>query len=426
MPFETPPGTGPRRIAIVGAGVSGLGAAYALAGDDHVVLFEAERRLGGHARTVTAGRTRESAVDTGFIVFNDRNYPNLTALFRDLDVPSKASDMSFGASFDGGAYEYALRGLNGLFGQRRNLARPAHWGMLRDILRFNAGAGAALTRPDMTLGDLLENLGVGDRVRDRYVLPFSGAIWSATPAEMLAFPAASFVRFFQNHGLLSASGHPQWMTVDGGSRIYVEKLKARLDAMRVDIRAGAPVEAVWGGAAPRLKARGGEPETFDAIVLACHADQSLAMLADPEPDLRRILGSLRYKPNRAVLHDDARLMPRRRRCWSSWNYVGDGAAPAIGVTYWMNRLQDLRADQNFFVTLNPPTDIPDERIFDETSFAHPQFDRAALDAQADLPTVQGRNGLWFCGAYARYGFHEDGLASGLDVAAGLGAVPAWA
>jgi len=426
MPFEMAIGPERKSIAVVGAGISGLGAAYALAGLHDVTVFEAERRFGGHARTVLAGRGRDIAVDTGFIVYNERNYPLLTSLFRELDVPTKASDMSFAATFDGGRLEYGLRGLKALFAQRRNAVRPAYLGMLRDILKFNREAESALDRPDMSLGEFLDRLGVGEAFRRWYILPFSGAIWSATPQEMLAFPAATFVRFFKNHGLLAATGQPAWRTVEGGSRAYVELMAAALEAKGATLHAGAPAEAVLPGDRPQLRIAGAAPQTFDAIILACHSDQALRLIDRPDEDQARILGALRYKANRAVLHDDPRMMPKRRACWSSWNYIGDSDRSTIGVTYWMNRLQSLPADQPLFVTLNPPADIPDERIFDASEFAHPQFDRAAIAAQADLPEIQGRGGVYFAGAYARYGFHEDGLASGLDAARRLGATPAWA
>lgn len=426
MPFDEPIHRERRKIAIVGGGISGLGAAYALADRHDVTLFEAESRLGGHARTVFAGREQEIAVDTGFIVYNERNYPNLTALFRDIDAPTKPSDMSFAATFDDGALEYGLRGLKALFAQRLNLVRPAYLAMLRDIMRFNRDAGLALDRPELSLGDFLDELRLGRPFRDWYILPFSGAIWSATPEEMLSFPAATFVRFFQNHGLLAASGQPAWRTVDGGSRAYVSRLEALLKSKGVAIRTGAAARAVDQGARPTVAVDGAAPEAFDAVVLACHSDQALRMLSAPDGDQRRVLGALRYKANTAILHDDPRLMPRRRACWSSWNYVGAGERQAIGVSYWMNRLQSLPEAQPLFVTLNPPRDIPDEHIFDAYEFAHPQFDRAAIAAQTDLPEIQGRGGVYFAGAYAKYGFHEDGLASGLAVARLLGATPAWA
>ncbi len=407
-----------KRVAVVGAGVSGLAAADALSQQADVVVFETEKRLGGHARTVIAGRDRDTPVDTGFIVYNERNYPRLTALFAELNTPTKPSDMSFSASFDDGRLEYDLRGASGVFAQRRNAFRPSHWRMLADIVRFNRNASAALGRPELSLGDLLEELRIAEVCRDRYVLPFSGAIWSATPDEMMAFPAETFVRFFQNHGLFNPSGQPQWRTVDGGSRVYVEKLAARIRANGGVFRTGANVETVLQQGGPVIRAAGQSAKRFDAVVLACHSDQALKLLQDADADQASVLAALRYKTNQAVLHDDPTQMPRRRRCWSSWNYRGlsGAAAPSIGVTYWMNRLQGLPADQDFFLTLNPTDAIPESHIFDTTTFAHPQFDRAAIAAQLRLPILQGRNGVWLAGAYTRFGFHEDGLASGLAAA----------
>lgn len=430
MPFESAGAIRPRRIAVIGGGVSGIGAALALAANDDVTLFEAEPRLGGHARTISAGRDEKTAVDTGFIVFNDRNYPNLTKLFGDLDVPSKPSDMSFGASFDNGRFEYALRGTAGLFGQKRNLGRPAYWRMLTEALRFNKAAPAAIGRPDLTLGQFLDDLGISEQTRQWYVLAFSGAIWSATPSEMLEFPAETFVRFFQNHGLLSMKGQPQWRTVEGGSKTYVDKAERALLAAGGAVRKGSRVTAVVpgrNGASPAVVVEGGPPEAFDAVALATHADQSLKLLQQPNDAHRGILAAVKYSNNRAVLHDDPGQMPKRRACWSSWNYLGDtnGGVEKVGVTYWMNRLQTLAPAQKFFLTLNPRQEIREEHIFDETTFAHPQFDKAAIAAQTALPKAQGLDGLFFCGAWTGYGFHEDGLRSGLAVAEALGAAPIW-
>ena len=430
MPFESASPGRRRRIAVIGAGISGLGAAYALSQSDDVVLFEAERRIGGHARTVAVEADGGLAIDTGFIVFNDRNYPLLTKLFEALDTPTIPSNMSFGASFDDGALEYALRSLNSLFAQRRNLVRPAYLRMLADVLRFNRTAEYALADPGLTLGEYLDRQGLGAAFRDWYLLPFSAAIWSAAPADMLAFPAATFVRFFKNHGLLSARGQPQWRTVKGGSRVYVEQLATALKANGVAIRAGTPAIAVRHADGLSVRAAGGEAEAFDAVILACHADQAERLLAQPDADQTRILGALRYTPNRAVLHTDARQMPRRRACWSSRNYLGGsgkaGGGAGVGVTYWMNRLQSLPTARQYFVTLNPGDAIPDAHIVDAAEFAHPQFDRAAIAAQQSLPEIQGRYGIWYAGAYTRYGFHEDGLMSGLAAAQALGAAPAWA
>ncbi len=422
MPFETT-GPAPRRIAVIGAGISGLAAAHLLSRSHSVVLYEAERRLGGHARTVIAGKRGDQPVDTGFIVFNTVNYPNLTRLFRDLGVPVAKSDMSFAASIDGGRFEYALRDLNALFAQRRNIANPGYWRMLRDILRFNREApGIAATDPAMTIGQLLERLGTGARFRDCYILPFSGAIWSTPTRGILDFPADAMLRFFANHALLSYTGQHQWWTVEGGSVEYVRRLQAALVRAGVEIRTGAPIAAVRrAGGTPQVRPFGGEWEAFDEVVFATHADDTLAMLADPAPEERSALSLVRYQPNEAVLHADASLMPRRRAAWSSWNYTeGRGERPdRIGLTYWMNSLQPIPKDDPLFVTLNTTRAIRPELIYDTTTFRHPVYDLGTLRAQAAIRGFNGARGTWFCGAWMRNGFHEDGFASAVDVVEGM-------
>lgn len=417
MSFDAPP-RAPRRIAIVGGGVSGLAAAHLLAGQNRVTLFEAEPRLGGHARTVIAGRRGDQPVDTGFIVFNYANYPHLTRLFADLDVPVRRSDMSFGVSIDGGRLEYALRTPGTLFGQPSNLASPSFWRMIRDVLRFARSAESA-ARDDMTVDDLIAQLGLGRGFREHYLLPICGAIWSTPASEVGAFPAASLLRFFRNHALLEPKGQHQWWTVDGGSVEYVRRLEARLRQVGVDLRPGAPIRAISRGAeGVTIRPEGGLPEVFDDVILACHSDQALALLSDAAPEERAALSAVAYKPNRVILHRDPRQMPVRRRCWSSWVYQSDGmgAEPAVGVTYWMNRLQGIPDDDPLFVTLNPTRDIAPETIHDEVSFDHPVFDRAALRAQGEIAAMQGRRNTWFAGAWLRYGFHEDGFASAVRVA----------
>lgn len=421
MPYDLS-APGRRRIAVIGAGISGLGAAYFLAPHHDVTLFEAAPRLGGHARTVTAGRRGDQPVDTGFIVFNRATYPRLTALFETLEVPVADSRMSFAASFDGGRVEYALSDLNGLLGRRRNAADPRFWRMMRDILRFNARAETLARDETLTIGELMRALGLGRWFRDRYLLPFSGAIWSTPTRDILDFPAAALVRFFRNHALLGVTGQHPWYTVRGGSIEYVRRLEAALLARGVTIRTSAPVTAmrrVGGGV--DVAAAGGGLEAFDAVVLASHPDQSLAMLADADARERRALGAIRYQPNRAVLHADPSLMPVRRRCWASWNYT-EAAGPmpeAISLTYWMNSLQPIPQDDPLFVTLNPVRPIDPALIHDETSFAHPVYDHAALAAQAEIAGFNGARNTWFCGAWMRNGFHEDGLASAIAVADAL-------
>lgn len=418
MPFDLTKGA-PQRIAIVGAGISGLSAAWLLSRHHQVTVFEADKRAGGHARTVLAGKHGDQPVDTGFIVFNYVNYPHLTALFRDLEVPVKKSDMSFGVSLRGGALEYALRSGNALFGQRRNIVDPRFHGMLRDILRFNAGAEAIVAQaPDRSIGELVASMGLGARFRDDYLYPFCGAIWSSPDAEISGFPARALLRFMRNHGLLSRKGHHPWWTVDGGSVAYVQRLCAALTASGVSLRLGTPVEAISRNAAgASLRALGGEAEHYDQVILACHADQALSLLADANPDERAALSAVRFQTNHTVLHADPSVMPRRQRCWSSWVCRTDnGPAQGVNVSYWMNRLQAIPDSDPLFVTLNPGDRVNPALIYDQTSFRHPVFDRAALAAQEKIAARQGLNSTWFAGAWLRNGFHEDGFASAVRIA----------
>jgi predicted NAD/FAD-binding protein len=419
----------PRRIAIVGGGISGLGAAHHLAGRGcEIVLFEAERRLGGHARTVLAGRDGTVPVDTGFIVFNRATYPNLIALFEELDVPIAPSDMSFGASIRGGRLEYGLRDLRAVFTQKRNLCDPRFLRMIRDVLRFNAQA-ADMVGDDPDLGELLRRLRTGPWFRDFYLLPLSGAIWSSPARRILQFPARALIRFFQNHHLLSHTGQHRWYTVRGGSVEYVRRLEAALRRRGVTVRTGASVTAIRRSAqGPEVHCAGGLPERFDEVILATHSDDALRLLADPAPQVGAALRAIAYQPNRAVLHRDPSVMPIRRGAWASWNYAetAEGTADRIDLTYWMNSLQPLPRDDPLFVTLNGNRRIREDLIHDEVEFRHPVFTRAALAAQETLRAANGTGGTWLCGAWMRNGFHEDGLASGLDVARAVAAPPARA
>jgi uncharacterized protein len=416
MPFER---LGPtaRRIAVIGGGISGMAAAHLLSRDHAVVLFEAERRLGGHARTVLAGKRGDQPVDTGFIVFNHATYPNLVALFDKLGVPTVKSCMSFGASLDGGRLEYGLKNLRAIFAQRRNLANPRYLRMLSDIFRFNAQA-ETVARPGMTIGELLREIGTGPLFRDGYILPLSGAIWS-TPVEAITdFPAQALLTFFRNHALLTTTRPHQWYTVPGGSVEYVRRLEAAMVAEGVDLRLGAPIAGVkraMGGAFVRPV--GGDWEAFDEVVFATHSDDTLAMLDDPSPGERAALSRIRYQPNQAVLHADASVMPKRRAAWASWNYVEpEGPRPdRIDLTYWMNRLQPIPHDDPLFVTLNANRPIRTDLIHDTVTFRHPVYDLAAEEGRAMVRSLNGDRGTWFCGAWMKNGFHEDGFASAVDV-----------
>lgn len=419
MPFETS-GLGPRNIAVIGAGISGMGAAHLLGKDNHVTLYESEPSLGGHARTRLAGRNGNVAVDTGFIVFNYANYPHLSELFEELDVPVVKSNMSFGASIGGGRLEYGLTSLNALFAQRSNAMNPRFLGMVRDILRFNRDA-LTLSRSDrnMTVATFLERLGAGTWFRDYYLLPLSGAIWSTPTEKIMDFPAHAMIQFFENHALLSHTGQHQWHTVQGGSIQYVQRLEAAMLGNGVDIRLKSPVQSVRrtaGGA--QVKAWGGEWEMFDDVIFATHSDDTLRLLADPSDKEQAVLGAVAYQPNDVILHSDEAIMPKRRQTWSSWVYTEDAAKQSdrIDLTYWMNSLQPLAGDENFFVTLNTKRDIREDLIWDQVTLRHPVYDLEALAAQETARAMNGTNNTWFCGAWMRHGFHEDGLASAHDVA----------
>jgi len=423
MPFETMK-EAPRRIAVIGGGISGLGAAHFLCSSHQVVVFEGESRLGGHARTVNAGRFGDQPVDTGFIVFNYVNYPHLTRLFDELNVPVAKSDMSFAASIDGGRIEYGLRTLRTVFAQKRNLLRPAFLRMIRDIVTFNKRALEVADDPGITIGAFLEKLGTGDWFRDYYILPLSGAIWSTPSQKILDFPAQALVSFFQNHALLSATGQHQWYTVEGGSIEYVSRLSARLLKAGVELRNPARVAAVR--RVPEgvlVRAEGGEWEAFDDVIFATHSDDTLALLEDPSGAERAALGAVKYQPNEAVLHADTALMPQRRACWASWNYCEEAGSTRerIDLTYWMNSLQPIPKDDPLFVTLNATRPIREDLIYDMVSFRHPVYDLAAQEARVALRDMQGMRSTWFCGAWMKNGFHEDGLASAFDVAQGIAA-----
>lgn len=411
---------------MIGGGISGLSAAWLLGKAHDVVLFEAAQRLGGHANTVdvSGGDGAKIAVDTGFIVYNEATYPNFVALMEHLGVETRPTEMSFAVSLDGGQLEYSGTSISGLFAQRRNLVSPRFWSMLQDIARFYrsatkdaAGAGTA----SASLGDYLDAGNFGPAFRDDHLLPMAAAIWSAPCSEILSYPAQAFLQFHHNHGLLQLTNRPVWRTIVGGSRTYVERLASAFAGER---RVAAPVRRVRRDPGEVVLQGDGWSERFDAVVFATHADDALAMLGDASPREARLLGAFRYSRNRAVLHRDAALMPRRRRAWASWNHIGHRNRPdePCPVTYWMNRLQGLDDDRSVFVTLNPPADLRDDVVIREESYQHPLFDAAALSAQADLWSLQGARRSWFCGAYFGAGFHEDGLQSGLAVAEALGNV----
>ncbi len=418
MSFDAHP-IRPQRIAVIGGGISGLAAAYMLAPHHAVTLFEAAPNVGGHARTVMAGRNGDQPVDTGFIVFNYANYPHLTRMFQDLDVPVAKSDMSFGASINDGQIEYGLRDLRALTAQRRNLLRPGFARMVRDILRFNSNAETLAKDDTATIGELMNDLKLGDWFQRFYLMPLCGAIWSTPPAEIRTFPARALVQFFRNHALLSPSGQHQWWTVDGGSIEYVRPLERYLRGRGVAIRTATPVQSVTrDGQTSRVNSTAGPHEPFDQVIFACHSDQALRLLDRPTPQERAALSAVRFQDNQMILHRDTSQMPRRRAVWSSWVYKADTTRPepAIGVTYWMNRLQNIPEQDPLFVSLNPSREVPEHLIYDQKMFRHPVFDAPALAAQRQLNGMQGHNNTWFAGAYTRHGFHEDGFASAARIA----------
>lgn len=425
-----------KRVAVVGSGIAGLGVAHALARDAtnpvHVTLFEGGSHFGGHANTVDVtldGVTH--GVDTGFLVFNERTYPNLIRLFAELGVQTAPSDMSFSVQARQDGLEWSGSDLSTVFAQKRNLLRPRFIGMLADLLRFNQlttaiaerNADAELQQP---IGDFLDRHRFGDAFRQWYFLPMIGCIWSCPTDQMLRFPIGTMIRFCHNHGLIQVANRPQWHTVVGGSRNYVRRMLGAI----ADARLATPVREVrrlppGSGAAGVMVGTDHGSERFDEVVLACHSDQSLALLADATPDERRLLGAIRYHPNRAVLHTDVSVLPQRRRAWAAWNYARAADAgreqAAVCLHYLINKLQPLPWAQPVIVSLNPdPAHEPDTRhVLREFDYAHPVFDQAAVAAQRELPAIQGRSHVWFCGAWARYGFHEDGLMSALAVVDGL-------
>jgi predicted NAD/FAD-binding protein len=417
----------PMRIAVIGSGISGLGAAWALARRHQVTVYESEDRLGGHAHTVDLADAGERvSVDTGFIVYNERNYPNLVRLFDLLGVRTEPSEMSFSVSRGDGAFEYQARAL-GLLTQPSNLARPGYLRMVRDIGRFTRGATAAIAEgPSGTTGELLDRMELSAEFRRDFLLPMIACIWSSSLEAMLSYPAASMVRFLDNHGLLNVLERPRWRTVSGGSREYVSRIGASLAG---GTRLASPVEAILRSDDEVVVLdAGGGVDRFDHVVLATHADTSLRILGSDATDGERdVLSAFGYQSNRVVLHRDPTLMPRRRRAWSSWNYLaeagGDGSE-RVSLSYWMNRLQNLRTERPVIVTVNPSRE-PRE-VEREFTYHHPRFDARAVRAQERIGSLQGARRTWFAGSYCGNGFHEDGLRAGLEVASALGAPPPWA
>ena len=421
------------KVAIVGSGISGLAVAHRLRGQADITLFEAGDYFGGHTHTVdltlpTPQGPVTHGIDTGFLVFNERTYPQLIALFAELDVVTAKADMSFSAQVPGaragGTLEWSGSTLSSVFAQRSNLLNPRFWRMLKDVLRFNQLATALAQRGEdhelmQPLGNFLAQHRFSAEFKDWYFLPMLGCIWSCPTDQMLQFPVATMVRFCHNHGLLQVSDRPQWWTVAGGARQYVDKILAGI----ADKRLNSPVQQLVRHAHGVQLTAHGQTEHFDQVVLACHSDQALALLSDASAQERDTLGAIRYQPNRAVLHTDVTVLPQARRAWAAWNYARAAtttSAPEearVCLHYLINLLQPLPFSQPVVVSLNPVHPIDPALVHGEFEYAHPVFDQAAIDAQGRVPALQGQRHTYFCGAWTGYGFHEDGLRSGLNVAA---------
>ncbi len=423
------------RIAIIGSGIAGNTAAYCLHNAGNAItVYERDLRLGGHAATVDIHYEGEKiAVDTGFIVYNNHNYPNMVAMLEHLNVQTQISDMSFSVSLDQGQFEWAGRSgtfrqvVNGLFAKRRNLANPFYWLMLREILRFqklsikefNAGKLGSLS-----LGQYLDSRKFSEGFRDKYIVPMGAAIWSTPADQMLEFPASSFISFFDNHRLLQWN-RPIWRTITGGSRNYVREMTK---SFQNHVRLGAAVTSVTRTIrGVVVKDSLGHEDVYDHVVIAAHAPDALTMLSDADKNEQSVLGAIQYRPNDVYLHSDTRLMPKRKAAWAAWNFLREGSDKTqdVSVTYWMNLLQGINPKKPLFVSLNPPFEPETSKVFARFSYDHPQYDNAALKAQTELNKIQGQRNTWYCGAWTGYGFHEDGLRSGLDIARALGAEAPW-
>jgi uncharacterized protein len=415
-----------KRIAVIGSGISGLGASLHLAADHQVTLFEADARAGGHAHSVDVTLDQIThPVDTGFLVFNHKTYPHLVKLFERLGVQTSASEMSFAVSVGPQRIEWAGTSIDSLFAQRSNIVSLAHWRMIADLLRFNRQATQIATQLERTgqahpdapllLREYLNKYGYSQAFCHRYLLPMAAAIWSSPISETLSFPIKTFAQFCHNHGLLQIFGRPQWYTVTNGSRSYVNAVLSKL----TDVRLSTPVMQVRQGPLGSIVQAKDGTHTFDAVIFACHSDQALALLGDATAQEHQVLSQVKYQPNIAWLHTDATLMPKRKRAWAAWNYLSQDNAdhePSVCVTYWLNRLQPLPFKQQVFVTLNPPHPPAAACVLGRYDYSHPLLGNEAVAAQQTLASIQGTNGRWFAGAWTGFGFHEDGLSSGLAAA----------
>ena len=419
--------TGKLDIAVVGSGISGLTAALILSKTHRVTLYEKETRPGGHSNTIQIiEENHPIPVDTGFIVYNEENYPNFTQLLQYLNVKSQTTSMSFSYSQVGRGMEYCSSGLNGLFGQRKNLLNPEAWQLLRGLLKFYKEARSinVSTHRELTVGEFLKERGYSKSFTNLHLIPMISAIWSTSSQSTKRIPISLIVRFFDNHGLLSFRNRPQWKTVCKGSSVYVRRL---LNEASVNLQLGQEISAISrtnnGVIVRNIQ---GVTKNYDAVVLATHADQALRLLTTPTTSETKILGKFFYQKNTVVVHNDDRLMPSHKKLWSSWNVKSTSRSPKkLIVTYWMNKLQALDCQKDYFVSLNPCDISCSKTIFREFSYSHPILDSQMLSAQKDLSLIQGKRNTWFCGSYCGYGFHEDGLVSAIQVAEALGSTPPW-
>lgn len=422
---------GIQRVAVIGAGISGLTSAWLLSTKYKVSLYERNDWHGGHAHTVDAsdpGADQTQSIDTGFVVYNEKNYPNLIALFDYLGVPTQPTDMSFAVSLNQGELEYSGSGFNGLFAQRRNLISPSHWRLLLDIVAFNKDAKTFLEQPTqtpLTLGEFLTEHQHSRNLQQHYLLPMGAAIWSCPVETMLNFPAHSFLKFCDNHGLLDLKNRPKWRTVTGGSKQYVNKILKEIEG---NVEFYQAANSVTRDAKQVVIESAEKQASYDAVVFACHADEALSLLEQPSQNEQEILGCFKYEENETWLHTDERLMPESKRVWSCWNYLANWSeqnTPVMSATYWANRLHRLQCDTNFFISLNPPVAPEADKVIARFNYSHPIFDQQAVAAQQQLNQVQGENMAWFCGSYAGYGFHEDGLTSAINTCGLLDVRPPW-
>ncbi len=413
------------KIAIIGSGISGLGAAYLLNPVHDITVFEKNDYIGGHSRTRTVRiADQQIPVDTGFIVFNDQNYPNLCALFELLDVPIENSDMSFGVSINQGDLEYSS---NNMLAQKRNLFRPKYWRMLKDVIHFNKHAESYLNRSnEVTLEQCLKELKLSEWFKQYYLLAMGAAIWSCPVETMLKFPAKTFIRFFKNHGLLTINQHPQWKTVSGGSHEYIKRLTKPFSE-KIKLNCGV-TNVYLDENKIKVVNEQNASENFDHVIFACHADEALQMIQNTPKEIFSVLNHFQYQKNKIILHSDTSFMPKNLKCWSSWIYLNEtnnSNNNDVSLSYWMNNLQNIDKKHSIIITLNPGRQPDTNLIHEEHEFSHPIFTSDAINAQEDINSIQGQNNLWFCGAYQRYGFHEDGLLSAVNLVKKMGVKIPW-